>query len=558
MRLRWGTARGSRHAVGFIALSLAAILIATQADARARRHHHRVSASSSQSDDGWREGHASIVVDAKTGKVLEESNADKLRHPASLTKIMTLYLLFEQIEAGRLKLDSKIAVSAHAADAAPTKLGLDAGEKIEVEDAIKAIVTRSANDMAIAIGEAVAGSEEAFAARMTKKAHALGMNNTVFTNASGLPDKRQVTTARDLSILGRAIQDRFPKLYRFFSIRTFVWRGTQIANHNRLLSTDGVDGIKTGYTRASGFNLVTSVKRDNRYIVAVVLGGRSSGARDARMRELISEYMPRAYAGARTAPMIAEVPEAKPAAPKFVAKLARAPMPRPAPAEGSREPIRPLPVRTVQLGKYSAEQQLAEVPNSGTLGTLTISPFGDVNAGPPQSLQVASYNDPRNAGAPGAFTAMEQNRRAEAASPAPAPAPAPAAAEETKSAPERVAAATMASLSLVAPAEAAPAKQEEAAQKPVLHAALARTIPDGWQIQIGAYTGESEAQTRLQAARAKLGGVLAKATSFTEKTIKGSVEYVRARFAGFHSEADAKKACDALKRSDFDCITVRN
>jgi len=559
MRLRWGTARGSRHAVRIFALSLAAILIATQADARARRHyHHRVSASQSDDDEGWREGHASIVVDAKTGKVLGESNADKLRHPASLTKIMTLYLLFEQIEAGRLKLDSKIPVSAHAADAAPTKLGLDAGEKIEVEDAIKAVVTRSANDIAIAIGEAVAGSEEAFAARMTKKAHALGMKNTVFTNASGLPDKRQVTTARDLSILGRAIQDRFPKLYRFFSIRNFIWRGTQIANHNHLLGTDGVDGIKTGYTRASGFNLVTSVKRDNRYIVAVVLGGRSARARDAHMRELIGSYMPRAYAGARTAPMIAEAQEENSAAPKFTAKLARAPMPRPAPTEGSRDPIRPLPVRTVQLGKNNAEQQLVEVPNSGTLGTLTISPFGDVNAGPPQSLQVAAYSDSRNAGAPAAFTAIDQNRHADAAQPAPALTPAPAAAEATKSAPERVAAATMASLSLVAPAEAAPAKQEALAQKPVLHAALARQIPEGWQIQIGAYTGESEAQTRLQAARTKLGGLLAKATSFTEKTIKGSVEYVRARFAGFQSEADAKKACDALKRNDFQCITVKN
>src|SRR6185312_5258263 len=314
MRMRRGEARRSRQAVGIFACALVACVITTtNADARWRRHH---TAASSNSDDGWREGTASIVVDAKTGKILQESNADKLRHPASLTKIMTLYMLFEQIEAGRIKLNSKITVSEHASEAAPTKLGLDAGQKIEVEDAIKAIVTRSANDMAIAVGEAVAGSEEAFAARMTKKAHALGMYNTVFTNASGLPDKKQVTTARDLSILGRAIQEKYPTLYRFFSVRTFVWHGSQIANHNHLLGTEGVDGIKTGYTRASGFNLVTSVKRDNRFIVAVVLGGRSSGSRDAHMRELISGYMPRAYAGARTAPMIAEAMEPK--APKFV------------------------------------------------------------------------------------------------------------------------------------------------------------------------------------------------------------------------------------------------
>jgi D-alanyl-D-alanine carboxypeptidase len=539
--------------VGIFALSLVAILIATQADARSRRHHAR--ASSSQSDDGWREGHASIVVDAKTGKVLQESNADKLRHPASLTKIMTLYLLFEQIDAGRIRLDSKLTVSEHASDAAPTKLGLAAGQKIEVEDAIKAVVTRSANDMAIAIGEAVAGSEEAFAARMTKKAHALGMKNTVFTNASGLPDKRQVTTARDMALLGRAIQDRFPKLYHFFSTRTFVWRGSPIGNHNHLLgSVEGVDGIKTGYTRASGFNLVTSVKRNNRYIVAVVLGGRSSRARDAHMRELIGGYMPRAYAGVRTAPMIAEALEPK--APRFVAKLA--PAPRPAPIEGSHEPIRPLPVRTVQLNKHT-EPQFADVPNSGTLGTLTISPFGDVNAGPPQSLQVAAYSDTRSVGAPSAFAAMDKPKHV-ATAPAASDKVDPAA--DTKPTAVKVAAATLSSLQLTTPAEAAPAKpavvEEPAAQKPVLHAALARPIPAGWQIQIGAFTGEPEAQTKLQAARARLGGVLAKATSFTEKTLKGSVEYVRARFAGFHSEADAKKACDALKRSDFECITVRN
>jgi len=558
MRLRRGTARKTRHAVGIFALSLAAILIATQADARSRRHHAKT--SSSQSDDGWREGHASIVVDAKTGKVMQESNADKLRHPASLTKIMTLYMLFEQIDAGRIRLDSKLTVSEHASDAAPTKLGLAAGQKIEVEDAIKAVVTRSANDMAIAIGEAVAGSEEAFAARMTKKAHALGMKNTVFTNASGLPDKRQVTTARDMATLGRAIQDRFPKLYHFFSIRTFVWRGSPIGNHNHLLgSVEGVDGIKTGYTRASGFNLVTSVKRNNRFIVAVVLGGRSSRARDAHMRELIGDYMPRAYAGARTAPMIAEALEPK--APKFVAKLTPAPTPRSGPVEGSREPIRPLPVRTVQLNK-NTEPQFADIPNSGTLGTLTISPFGDVNAGPPQSLQVAAYSDTRNTGAPAAFAALEKsNQVASAAAPSTATETVEPAAE-TKPTAVKVAAATLTSLHLTTPAEAAPAKpavvEEPAARKPVLHAALVRPIPAGWQIQIGAFTGEPEAQTKLQTARAKLGGVLAKATSFTEKTFKGSVEYVRARFAGFHSEADAKKACDALKRSDFECITVRN
>lgn len=568
MRMRRGKARLSRHmarhAVGVSALLLTALFVtATTADAaRWRRHQH--TSSSSNSDSGWREGYSSIVVDAKTGKVLQESNADKLRHPASLTKIMTLYMLFEQLEAGRIRLDSKITVSAHASEAAPTKLGLAAGQKIEVEDAIKAVVTRSANDMAVAIGEAIAGSEEAFAARMTKKARALGMNSTTFTNASGLPDKRQVTTARDLAILGRAIQDRFPRYYHFFSIRTFVWRGTPIGNHNRLLgSVEGVDGIKTGYTRASGFNLVTSVKRNNRHIVAVVLGGRTSRARDARMRELVAEYTPRAYAGARTAPLIAEAPEAKPA-PKFAAKIAHTPLPRPAPRIDSREPIQPIPVKTVQINT-AKEQQVADMmPSSGTLGTLTISPFGDVNAGPPQTMQLAAYADPRNAGSPAVFTAAAKPRTVEAAQ---ASAEDAAVATETakagddKPAAVRVAAATMSALQLTTTAEAAPAGAvARDDKKPVFHAALVQPVPvpAGWQIQIGAFTAEPEAQSTLQAARSKLGAAWGKAHAFTEKTVKGSVEYIRARFAGFRNEADAKKACEALRKNDFACITVKD
>ncbi|OYW31365.1 MAG: hypothetical protein B7Z45_10420 [Azorhizobium sp. 12-66-6] len=191
---------------------------------------------------------------------------------------MTLYLLFEQLEAGRLKLDSEMVVSSRAAAQSPSKLNVRAGSTIDVEDAIKAIVTRSANDVAVVIAETVGGTEERFADMMTRKAHALGMSRTNFENANGLPNPRQVTTARDLSILGRAIQERFPREYKYFSTRSFTYKGETIGNHNRLLGrVEGVDGIKTGYTRASGFNLLTSLHRDDRYLIGVVLGG-SSGA----------------------------------------------------------------------------------------------------------------------------------------------------------------------------------------------------------------------------------------------------------------------------------------
>jgi len=235
---------------------------------------------------------ASIVVDGYGGAVLQASNPDAPRHPASLTKIMTLYLLFERLEAGKIRLDSTLKVSEHASEQAPTKLGLKPGETIAVEDAVKAIVTKSANDAAVAVAENLAGDESRFAQLMTQKARALGMTRTTYTNASGLPDDDQITTARDQALLGRLIQKRYPHYYKYFSTESFVYHGATMRNHNHLLGAiEGVDGIKTGFTQASGFNLVTSVHRDGRYIVAVVMGGRSSLERDAQMRELIGAHI---------------------------------------------------------------------------------------------------------------------------------------------------------------------------------------------------------------------------------------------------------------------------
>ena len=286
--------------------------------------------------------YADIVVDANSGAVLHATNPDARRHPASLTKIMTLYLLFEQLDAGKLKLDTPLKVSAEASGQSPTKLGLKPGSSLAVEDAIKGMVTRSANDAAVVVAEAIAGSEDDFARLMTRKAHALGMKDTVYKNASGLPDDDQVTTARDQSTLGRAIQERFPRHYKYFSIRSFTFRGESISNHNHLLGkVEGVDGIKTGYISASGFNLVTSVHRGNRYLVAVVMGGSSGGSRDARMRELINDKISLASIK-RTAPMVAEAsgtPDVRPE-PMVVTKAEAKPAPKVvAKAEPKPEPM---------------------------------------------------------------------------------------------------------------------------------------------------------------------------------------------------------------------------
>jgi D-alanyl-D-alanine carboxypeptidase len=233
-----------------------------------------------------------VVIDANSGKTLYSEAADAQRFPASLTKMMTLYLLFERLNNGKLSRETRINISQRAASAAPSKLGVKAGNSITVEQAILALVTKSANDVAIAVAEKIGGSESGFAEMMTRKARQLGMSRTTFRNASGLPNPKQMTTARDMARLGIALREHYPRYYSYFDTRSFTFAGRRMGNHNKLLGrVEGVDGIKTGYTRASGFNLVTSAKDGNRSIVAVVMGGKSGGSRDARMKQLVATYL---------------------------------------------------------------------------------------------------------------------------------------------------------------------------------------------------------------------------------------------------------------------------
>ncbi len=238
---------------------------------------------------------ASITIDANSGSILHEENADSPRFPASLTKMMTLYVVFEMLEKGRLDLDADLIITERAANAQPSKLGLDAGERIRLSDAIKALVTKSANDIAISIAENLAGTEDKFARYMTRKAREIGMKSTTFKNASGLPNPAQTTTARDLLTLSLRLQDDFPQYYPYFKTETFTYRGKRHRNHNSLLfSYEGTDGIKTGYTRASGFNLAASVHRDGKHVVGVVLGGETSRTRNATMRRLMTSALAKA------------------------------------------------------------------------------------------------------------------------------------------------------------------------------------------------------------------------------------------------------------------------
>jgi D-alanyl-D-alanine carboxypeptidase len=570
------------------------------------------------SDRTFAAPYADIVVDANSGNVLHSTNPDAQRHPASLTKIMTLYLLFEQLEAGKLKLDSQLKVSSEAAGQMPTKLGLKPGSTIEVEDAIKGIITRSANDVAVVVAEAIAGDEDDFAKRMTRKAQALGMSRTVYKNASGLPDNDQVTTARDQSILGRAIQERFPKYYKYFSIRSFTFRGQSISNHNHLLGrVDGVDGIKTGYIGASGFNLVTSVHRGNRYLVAVVMGGSSAGSRDAKMRDLISDKIAQASTS-RTAPMVAEAGarsgatiepkvanvepkpdakteskaerkvavaiidpkaeakneakgEAKPERRFAVASAASIPVRLNAPAAqsetqprvaaGSTDPIRPVLVKTLTVRgtPQTAAPALLNAVTPPPVAPQAVAAKPEPKPEPKFEPKAETKPEPKietkaePKAEPKSEPKPEQRFALASATSVPARFNPPAQAEPVRAEPATVAA-PPAAPARTAAAEPAPAPTPAA---PPPAAPAKQQVRSGWMIQVGAYQAEQEAKQRLSAVQSKASKVLTGADPFTESVDKGGTTLYRARFAGLDKD-QAEAACKYLKRDGVDCVPIKN
>ncbi|HEU0151524.1 MAG TPA: D-alanyl-D-alanine carboxypeptidase [Bradyrhizobium sp.] len=569
--------------VGVYGVLALATVAATLDSAQARRHHrHHAARHSPHNDEGsYSPVFSSIIVDGNSGAVLTATNPDGLRHPASLTKMMTLYLLFDRLESGRMKLETEMPVSEHASEQDPTKLGLRPGQTIRVEDAIKGLITRSANDAAVVIAEAIGGDEDDFARMMTRKARALGMSRTIYRNASGLPNDEQVTTARDQSILGRALQDRFPRYYHYFSTTAFNFRGHTITGHNHLLgSVEGVDGIKTGYTRASGFNLVTSMHRGNRFLVGVVLGGRSGGSRDAIMRNLLAENLDKA-ATRRTAVAITErsgsdssndvadqgsvevasaAQEAPQAAPtpsrtsKIVAALAEAtaalPPPQPKEAKvdpapmtsgviqsqpmsiipGSTEPMKPVKVKTVQV-------------KSGLTKLASAGPQQAV-AAEPAPLPQAARNEPARAEMPPQPAGFGTGNGILGVLPSASLPPAPSQA-----------------MAYAAPAPQAPqiqpqptlqqqASLQDSSSKP-------QVTRSGWIIQVGALESAAEAQQRIEAARSHAQGLLSKADPFTETVSKGDKTLVRARFAVLDRE-QAEAVCKKLKRADISCMTMHN
>lgn len=330
--------------------------------------------------------YASIVLDAQSGEILYEKNANTRNYPASLTKMMTLYLVFEALENGTLKPDQRLKVSRRAAHQPRSKLGLRSGQRITVENVILALVTKSANDAATVVAEALAGSEIKFARRMTEKARALGMDRTTFRNASGLYNRRQMTTARDLATLAVSLMRDFPQYYHYFSTHEFTYRGRTHRNHNKLLRKyEGTDGIKTGYIRASGFNLAVSTVRNGRRLVGVVMGGRTGRSRDRHMINLLSRAYKKDHGTGKVLAAVTPEPRAtlgptlKPQTQQVL--LAAAVPPRPTSPPATKPPT-PL----VPATETAPESQ----PSTGTVVAAAVTPQ---HFGRPWTIQVGAYRE---------------------------------------------------------------------------------------------------------------------------------------------------------------------
>jgi len=515
--------------------------------------------------------YAGIVVDAKSGKVLYESDADASRYPASVSKVMTLYVLFQELAAGNIKLSDKMPVSKWAASASPTKLGLRPGSTITVDNAIRAICTLSANDMARVVAEYIGGSEAAFAKRMTSTARALGMKHTTYVNASGLPDGRQITTVRDQAILGVAIYEHFPKYYEYFQTKSFKYGKRTYGNHNNLLGKNGIDGIKTGYTGAAGYNLLTAARADGHHIVVVGFGFSSAGKRDSKVRSLVNEYLPQARTGSYLEAALIPQPGRKGAAaiPAQDADIQVA----------SASPIVPMPAPAFRGpdDEAPADPQMGigdiDTVDNTTVATLAPAPVErPVDLGMPPAVEAVN----KAAGAPtkrkklgdvvGAFT----DSYSMGAAPAPLGQTRPSAplippvgigtdgqpvdlmtsgSISTQAAATPVTDAQPQSLGVDAPVTQV---AEVATQQP-----MPAALPDGWIVQLGASPTQDGANGLLDNASSKVRS-LGKFQSYVERFEKDGQTYFRARFGGFSGQSAANNMCKQLKQAKMSCLAMQS
>lgn len=493
-------------------------------------------------------------MDGNTGATLHEQGADEPRHPASLTKMMTLYLVFEQIELGKLSYTTRIKVSQEAASAAPSKLDLDPGEEMSVGDAIKALITKSANDVAIALAEHIGGSESRFAQLMNSRARQIGMTASHFRNASGLPDPEQVTTARDMVVLGLRLQDDFPRHYALFQLRQFTYDGSTYRNHNTLLFNFlGTEGIKTGYTRMSGFNLVASVRRDGKHVVGAVFGGGSGPARDAHMRMLLTRALARASTEKtrRTAPAPMIVARGRPVPAPVPASR---PLPQPPAAKSEprhevamvapRPPLHPVPTMVPPQPVEVSRGHLA----SGQPGREELPLAREPR--PATRVMVPRVVRPAEARPPAGFGEMVQTARepvqkvAVLAPPVPVPV-----ANPHRGVPPST---------LQAQAErlGGPQLRPQLSPGVPLPGPGAAALPGPLEIQVGAFPTVAAADRQLGLVRSKAPSQVQGRQPRVIPVSKGDRQLYRARFAGFDS-ASAAQACLELRRQAIDCFVMR-
>ncbi|MCC7253764.1 serine hydrolase [Hyphomicrobium sp.] len=528
---------------------------------------------------------AAIVIDANTGKVLHAQSADEARFPASLTKMMTLYMLFGEIEQGRLSYQSKIVFSERATAVAPSKLGLEVGEEITVLEAIKALVVKSANDVAVAVAEQIGGTEHQFARLMTERARQIGMTSTTFRNASGLPNPAQRSTARDMTTLALRLQDDYPHHYFLFSTTSFTFRGKTYRTHNTLMSGfPGMDGIKTGYTRASGFNLVSSVRADGKHIVGAVFGGKTAATRNAHMRSLLYTALQKASTSKTRGPQL--IAQARPAKPPtdagWSAKTKASQPAKPAPTKPPAKVVQaPPPAPAVRPARDVIADVLAEGdvssagPGEGTeqvaASTVTPPPRLDLEAlraamseaqddqgqAPAQMLQGGTSGPQDIAG-------LIRNSIVEGAPDAPAgampvsdaPAARPPSTLESQASALAFAQAGALGGGGTSARPSRPSVPPSHLKGPMPSQFPAAPVGAGYEIQIGAYSTAQEAQTKLELVRARAVGLLEGHSGVTLPVQRDDRQIFRARFVNFNESA-ASNTCLELRRLAIDCFVMK-
>lgn len=515
--------------------------------------------------------YASIVIDASNGRVLHAENPDRKAYPASLTKIMTLYMVFEALENGELTMNSKLKVSRRAARMPPSKLGLRAGQTIKVKDAMLALMTKSANDVAVTVAEALGGTESNFARLMTRQARALGMSRTTFRNASGLPNGKQLSTARDMSKLARIVLRKFPKYYKYFSTRSFTYRGRAYNNHNKLLKSFlGTDGIKTGYTHASGFNLVASAVRDRRRLIGVVFGGKTGRSRDKHMKTLLTRAF--AKAGKRGVPVLVGAPRRKPrgAGGRPATSVAEARTPRePAPsatpsaaaslaaaslAAARRVTIEAKPANLPSLQALVARPAPKPGHESDPIGArialLTGAPrYRDIPKRPAFDAPIAAPGEGVEPPAYAAIPTRPDYRSAQGSSDSPVPKP-PRYGKIPRR-PNLAARADRPAPATEVPRVAAGSLGSFKIHKPRQTAARHGTL---WGVQVGAFRhlplAELTASEVARAASAQLGGM---SIEISQAATGGGI--YRARFTGANEDR-ARAVCKHLRARNISCVVV--